>query len=197
KVKHSYSNANKLPLFVHHVLTHREEFSRQTYHFVDKEPVEFDDLILTIRAYLELNKPREVYIPYPFVRMGKFFLERLTHFLSWFGIGVRLPPEYMFLKDFYLSQVLSVEKLEQSSFVDPAPEENIYTRLPSLVVYYLTRWGHLNLITRYKNEFFTDTLEEDFLSHPETLLKNVHADSITPFAELQESTDDESSRLVK
>jgi nucleoside-diphosphate-sugar epimerase len=193
KVKHSYSNANKLPLFVHHILTHREEFSRQIYHFVDKEPVEFDDLILTIRAYLELNKPREIYIPYPFVRIGKFFLERLTNFLSWFGIGVRLPPEYMFLKDFYLSQILSVEKLEQSSFVDPAPEENIYTRLPSLVVYYLTRWGHLNLITRYKNEFFTDTLEEDFISHPETLLRSVHADSIKPFAELQETRGEDSS----
>ncbi|MCI5140677.1 MAG: hypothetical protein D3909_02900 [Candidatus Electrothrix sp. ATG1] len=63
-------------------------------------------------------------------------------------------------------------------------------------MYYLTRWGYLNLITRYKNEFFADTLEEDFLCHPETLLMNVHADSIAPFAELQESTDDESSHLT-
>ena len=185
-IRHSYSNANKLPWFVHHILTHREEFSRQIYHFVDKEPVALDDLILTIRAYLELDKPREMYIPYPFVRIGKFFLERLTDFLNWFGIAARLPPEYMFLKDVYLPKVLSVEKLEQSSFVDPAPEENIYTRLPGLVVYYLTRWGHLNLITRYKNEFFADTLEEDFLCRPDELLRSVHADSITPFAELQE-----------
>lgn len=87
------------------------------------------------------------------MRIGKFFLERLAGFLNWFGIAARLPPEYMFLKDFYLSQVLSDEKLAQSSFVDPAPEENIYTRLPSLVVYYLTRWEYLNLITRFKNEF--------------------------------------------
>ncbi|RWX52474.1 hypothetical protein VU01_10081, partial [Candidatus Electrothrix marina] len=185
-IRHSYSNANKLPWFVHHILTHREEFSRQIYHFVDKEPVALDDLILTIRAYLELDKPREMYIPYPFVRIGKFFLERLTDFLNWFGIAARLPPEYMFLKDVYLPKVLSVEKLEQSSFVDPAPEENIYTRLPGLVVYYLTRWGHLNLITRYKNEFFADTLEEDFLCRPDELLRSVHADSITPFAELRE-----------
>ncbi|MCI5161181.1 MAG: hypothetical protein D3917_03990, partial [Candidatus Electrothrix sp. AX5] len=49
------------------------------------------------------------------------------------------------------------------------------------------RWGHLNLITRFKNEFFADTLEEDFLYHPEELLRSVHADSIKPFAELQET----------
>jgi hypothetical protein len=152
---------------------------------VDKEPVAFDDLALTIRAYLELKKPREIYIPYYCVRTGMFFLERLAGFLSWFGITARLPLEYMFLKDVYQSQTLSREKLEHSSFVDPAPEENIYTRLPSLVVYYLTRWGHLNLITRFKNEFFADTLEEDFLYHPEELLRSVHADSIRPFLELQ------------
>ncbi len=65
KVKHSHTNANKLPYFIHHILTHREEFSRQTYHFVDKESVAFDDLALTIRAYLELKKPREIYVPTP------------------------------------------------------------------------------------------------------------------------------------
>lgn len=64
------------------------------------------------------------------MRIGKFFLERLASFLSWFGIAARLPPEYMFLKDVYKSQTLSREKLEQSSFVDPAPKENIYTGCP-------------------------------------------------------------------
>lgn len=197
KVKHSHSNANKLPYFIHHILNHREEFSRQTYHFVDKEPVAFDDLALTIRAYLELKKPREIYVPYPVVQIGKFFLERLISFLGQFGIAARLPPEYMFLKDVYQSQTLSREKLEQSSFVDPAPKENIYTRLPSLIIYYLTRWGHLNLITRYKNEFFADDLEGDFLYRPEELLRSVHADSIAPFAELLETKgDDESSYLA-
>ncbi|XCN74076.1 MAG: NAD(P)-dependent oxidoreductase [Candidatus Electrothrix aestuarii] len=186
KVKHSHTNANKLPYFVHHILNHREEFSRQTYHFVDKEPVAFDDLVLTIRAYLELKKPREIYVPYYCVRIGAFCLERLARFLGWFGISARLPPEYMFLKDLYCSQTLSREKLDQSSFVDPEPEENIYTRLPSLIVYYLTRWGHLNLITRFKNEFFADTLEDDFLYHPQELLRSVHADSIAPFPELVE-----------
>jgi nucleoside-diphosphate-sugar epimerase len=195
KVEHSYSNANKLPCFVHHILTHREEFSCQTYHFIDKKPVALDNLILTIRAYLELKKPRELYVPYLLVRIGKFFLDLLTGFLGWFGIAARLPPEYMFLKDMYRPQTLSAEKLEQSSFVDPAPEEDIYTQLPSLIIYYLTRWGHLNLITRYKNEFFADSLEEDFLYYPEELLKSVHADSTAPFAELVEDKDGESSHL--
>uniref|UniRef100_UPI004056A20D NAD-dependent epimerase/dehydratase family protein n=1 Tax=Candidatus Electrothrix sp. TaxID=2170559 RepID=UPI004056A20D len=197
KVEHSYSNANKLPYFVHHVLNHREEFSCQTYHFIDKDPVYLDELILKIRAYLELKKPREVYIPYSLVRLGKFFLDLLTNFLGWFGIVSRLPPEYMFLRDMYQHQTLSSEKLERSSFDDPAPEEDIYTRLPSLIIYYLTRWGHLNLITRYKNEFFADSLEEDFLYHPEGLLESIHKDSIAPFAELVEAADEESSHLSK
>ncbi len=190
-VEHSYSNANKIPYFVHHILTHREEFSCQTYHLLDKEPVSLDNLILTIRAYLELKKPREVYAPYLLVQAGKVFLDLMTGFLGWFGIASRLPPEYMFLKDMYQPQTLSSEKLEQSSFVDPFPEENVYTRLPSLIVYYLTRWGHLNLITRYKNEFFADSLEEDFLHHPEELLQSVHADSIAPFVELVEDENKE------
>ncbi|MCI5221701.1 MAG: SDR family oxidoreductase [Candidatus Electrothrix sp. AR4] len=184
RVKHSYTSANKLPYFVHHILKHREEFSRETYHFVDQEPVELDDLILSIRAYLELKSPREIYIPYPVVSIGKFLLERLTGFLSWFGITARLPPEFMFLKDVYLPQVLSIKKLKESSFVDPAPDENVYTRLPSLIVYYLTRWGHLNQITRFNEEFFGNDLEEDFLHAPAELLRSIHADSTTPFAEL-------------
>ena len=193
KVRHSYTNADKIPYFIHHILLHREEFSRQTYHFVDKEPVAFDDLILTIRAYLELKKPREIYVPYSAVRIAKFFLERVIGFLGWFGINARLPPEYMFLKDVYQPQILSREKLEQSSFIDPAPDENIYTRLPGLIVYYLTRWGHLNLITRYKNEFFSDDLENDFLYHPEDLLNSVHADSIAPFRDLLKKENKEAS----
>ncbi|XOF33729.1 MAG: NAD-dependent epimerase/dehydratase family protein [Candidatus Electrothrix sp. YB6] len=188
KVRHSYTSANKLPYFVHHVLKHREEFSQEVYHFADREPVELDDLILTVRAYLELKTPREIYIPYPIVRIGRFFLEYLVGFLNWFGITARVPPEFMFLKDIYLPQVLSTEKLQKSSFIDPAPDETVYTRLPSLIVYYLTRWGHLNMITRFNNQFFGSSrksLEEDFLHHPEELLNSVHADSTAPFAELR------------
>jgi hypothetical protein len=184
-VAHSYTNANKLPYFVHHVLDNRDEFSGETYHFVDKKPVELDDLILTLKSYLELNTPREIYVPYPVIKSGKYFLERLAKFLNWFGITVRLPPELMFLENFYQSQTLNTDKLQQSSFVDPAPDETIYTVLPKLVIYYLTRWGHLNLITTFNEEFFgSNELEQDFRYNPRELLSSIHADSTSPFYDL-------------
>lgn len=184
-VAHSFTNANKLPHFVHHVVDHREEFSGETYHFVDPIPVELDDLILTIKSYLELNTPREIYVPYPVIKAGKYFLERLAKFLNWFGITVWLPPELMFLEYFYQSQTLACDKLQESSFVDPCPNETIYTVLPKLVIYYLTRWGHLNLITTFNEEFFgSNELEEDFRFNPRDLLNSIHADSTTPFKDV-------------
>jgi len=184
-VQHSYTNSNKIPYFVHHVLDHREEFSQETYHFVDKDPVEMADLILSIRSYLELKRPRELYIPYPVIRSGKFFLEWMASILNWFGISVRLPPELIFLENFYKSQTLSNRKLLNSSFVDPFPDETIYTVLPKLVVYYLERWGHLNLITTFNEEFLgTFEFEDDFVNTPRNILNLIHADSISPFPEM-------------
>lgn len=186
-VKHSYTNSDRIPYFVHHVLDHREEFGRETYHFVDKDPVELADLILTIRSYLELKRPREIYVPYTVIRLGKFFLQWLASILNWFGISVRLPPELIFLEHFYKTQTLSCEKLRNSSFIDPLPDESIYTALPRLVVYYLERWGHLNLITTFNEEFLGKfEFEEDFLQHPRKLLNAIHVDtdSIAPFPEL-------------
>ena len=193
-VRHSYTNANKLPYFVHHVLDHREEFSGETYHFVDPKPVELDELILTIKSYLELKTPREIYVPYPVIKSGKYFLERLAKMLNWFGITVRLPPELMFLENFYQSQTLTSDKLQESSFVDPFPGETIYTALPELVIYYLTRWGHLNLITTFNEEFFgSNELEEDFRYNPRELLTSIHADSTSPFYDLLEEQPPERS----
>lgn len=188
-VRHSYTNANKLPYFVHHALDHREEFSNETYHFVDSKPVELDDLILTIKSYLELKTPREIYVPYPIIKSGKYFLERLARVLNWFGITVRLPPELMFLENFYQPQTLSSDKLEASSFVDPYPTETIYTVLPKLVIYYLTRWGHLNLITTFNEEFFgSNELEVEFRYNPRDLLSSIHADSTAPFHDIMKNT---------
>ena len=143
------------------------------------------DLILTIKSYLELKRPREIYVPYPIIRSGKFFLQRLANFLNWFGISVRLPPELIFLENFYKSQTLSSEKLHNSSFHDPFPGENIYTTLPNLVVYYLERWGHLNLITTFNEEFLGKfELEDDFVNDPSALMNSIHADSVSPFPEM-------------
>ncbi len=184
-VKHSYSNANKLPYVIHHVLKNREEFSGETYHFVDPSPVELDDLILTIKSYLELKSPREVYVPYPLAKTGKKVLELLLRFLSRIGINGGLPAELMFLESFYKTQTLSVRKLQQSSFVDPLPDENIYTKLPALVIYYLTRWSHQNLIATFNEVMLApNVMENEFANNPQELLDSIHTDSAGPFKSL-------------
>ncbi|MDH4319213.1 MAG: NAD-dependent epimerase/dehydratase family protein [Desulfobulbaceae bacterium] len=185
-VKFSYSNANKLPYFVHHILDHREEFTKNTYHFVDKDPVELAHLILTIRSHLQLKRPYEIYMPYHLIKIGKYFLERMVRIFSMFGISVRLPPELMFLENFYTSQTLSSEKIRQSSFVDPAPEQTIYTALPNLVIYYLSRWSHLNLIDTFNKDILRENaVEDDFLHHPEKLLESVHQESLASYDEMK------------
>jgi nucleoside-diphosphate-sugar epimerase len=189
-VKHSYTNSNKLPYFVHHVLDNRPEFSRETYHFVDRDPVNMADLILTIKSYLELKRPREIYVPYTVIRSGKVFLQWLAGILNWFGISVRLPPELIFLEHFYKSQTLSSEKLRASSFRDPFPDVTVYTALPELVVYYLERWGHLNLITTFNEEFLGNfVFENDFIHNPRELMHSIHTDSVSPFPEMVELRD--------
>jgi nucleoside-diphosphate-sugar epimerase len=184
-ILHSYSNANKFPYFVHHVLQNREEFSGETYHFVDKEPVELANLILTIRSYLELKSPREIYVPYSVATFGKNILEFLLKVLSRIGIKGGLPPELMFLESFYKTQTLSSEKLRSSSFIDPMPEETIYTKLPELVVYYLKRWTHENLISTFNETILhPNAMAHDFEQSPAELLDAVHQDSTLPFKEL-------------
>ncbi len=185
KIMHSYSNANKFPYFIHHILKHREEFGGETYHFVDKNPVELADLILTIRSYLELKSPREIYIPYSMAIIGKKILETILKGFSRIGINGGLPAELMFLESFYKTQSLSAEKLSNSSFVDPNPTETIYTKLPQLVVYYLTRWTHENMISTFNEEVLgPDTMSHDFDLTPGELLESVHQDSTTPFRDL-------------
>ncbi|MCF8057191.1 MAG: NAD-dependent epimerase/dehydratase [Desulfocapsa sp.] len=184
-ILHSYSNANKFPYFVHHVLQNREEFSGETYHFADKEPVELANLILTIRSYLELKSPREIYVPYPMATFGKNILEFLLKGLSRIGLKGGLPPELIFLESFYKTQTLSSEKLRNSSFIDPMPNETIYTKLPELVVYYLKRWTHENLISTFNETVLhSDAMANDFEQSPVELIDTIHQDSTKPFEEL-------------
>jgi len=185
KVLHSYSNANKLPYFVHHILLNRQEFSGEAYHFVDKEPVELANLILTIKSYLEVSTPREIYIPYPVATIGKKSMEMLLKVFAKIGLKANLPPELMFLESFYKTQTLSSRKLQHSSFHDPMPEETIYTRLPALVIYYLTRWSHQNLISTFSESMIKETsMNIGFKHEPHALLDSIHQDSIRPFADL-------------
>lgn len=182
---HSYSNAGKLPYFINHMIENRAEFSGVTCHFVDKNPVDLANLILTIKSYLELKSPREIYIPYFIANTGRKGLIFLLRFLRKFGLKADLPPELMFLDNFYKSQALSTARLEASSFIDPMPEETLFSRLPKLVIYYLTRWSHENLITTYDETLdFNESVREDFQRDPVKLLNSVHAGSISPFEEL-------------
>jgi nucleoside-diphosphate-sugar epimerase len=188
---HSYSNARKLPYFINHMIENREEFSNITCHFVDKNPVDLTTLILTIKSYLQLNSPRELYVPYMMANMGKKVLVFLLRFLRKFGLKADLPPELMFLDSFYKSQTLSAARLQTSSFIDPMPEETIFTRLPDLVVYYLTRWSHQNLITTYNESLeFAGSVIDDFKNNPKKLLETVHMKSIAPFPEMVSPADE-------
>ncbi len=182
---HSYTNARKLPYFVHHILKNREEYTGKTYHFVDKDPVELSNLILTIKSYLNLSSPKEIHIPYALSSTGIKGVAFLLRILRKFGLKATLPPELMFLDSFYKTQTLSARRLQESSFSDPFPDETIFTRLPDLVIYYLTRWSHQNLISTYdENLIGTLLIDEDFQQHPLELLKTIHGKSTSPLENL-------------
>lgn len=186
---HSYSNARKLPFFIHHVLANRAEFSGRTYNFVDKNPVDLAALILTIKSYLQLSQPKEIYIPYWLANSGRKCLDTLLRVLRRVGLKATLPPELMFLDNFYKPQTLSTRRLDESSFVDPMPDETIFTRLPELVVYYLTRWSDENLITTFREDLDRETVNDTFAHNPEVLLDSVHARGIGPFDDLTRKVD--------
>jgi nucleoside-diphosphate-sugar epimerase len=177
-VLHSYSNSKKLPSFVHHVLNNRQEFGGQTINFADHLPVELAQLILTIRSYLELGFPKEIYAPYPLAKPGQVVVKKVLRALRHIGIEARLPAELLFLENFYKSQTLSVAKLAASSWQDPEPGVTVFTYLPSIIQYYVTRWEHLNLIEPFDKEFFDPKKRaEEFLRSPESLLEAIHLEN--------------------
>lgn len=179
---HSYSNAKKVPCFVDHVLNHREEFGGQTFHFVDPNPVSLSQLILTIKSFLGLKRPREIFLPYPLARFGADSMVVLTRMLRRIGIESKMPPELMFLKNFYQTQSLSATKLRQSSFIDPDPQATIFTELPILIQYYLTRWENLNLIVPFDKVFFDPGKRaEIFVNDPVQMLASLGDDVAHPF----------------
>lgn len=184
-VLHSYSNTRKIPPFVHYVLEHRGEFSGQTYHFVDRNPVELSQLIFAIKSYLELKSPRELYLPYRLTKFGKICLVFLLRKLGRIGVEVRLPAELMFLEYFYKTQVLSVEKLQKSSYGVRNSELSIYTELPDIIDYYYKRWQHLNLISHGKSEMFDGAQKgiTEFIQSPQSLINDLHQGKADYFAE--------------
>ncbi len=180
-VRHSYSHSKKIPSFVHYVLEHRREFSGQTINFVDPEPVELVRLILTIKSYLNVSVPRNIYIPYPLARFGKGVVRWLLRRLSSIGIDARMPAELLFMENFYKSQTLSAAKLLASSYPDPYADVTVYTRLPDLIEYYISRWEHFNLISTFNPEPFDPRHRIDgFIRDPGRLLETIHAHGDIP-----------------
>lgn len=192
-VKHSYSNTKKLPPFIHYILEHRDEFSGQVYNFVDQEPVELAKIILTIKAYLQLNTPKEIYVPYRFAKFVQTCLAWSMKKLSRIGIEARMPAELQFLENFYHSQTLSPEKLAQSSYGLRQSEVTVFSELPSLIEYYLTRWEHLNLVSLNEHEFFDPKKRaEDFLHSPSDLMEKIHGnmdEMIDNFSDIKRKKD--------
>ncbi|MDJ0852011.1 MAG: NAD-dependent epimerase/dehydratase family protein [Myxococcota bacterium] len=180
--RHSYTNARKLPDFIAHLLDHRDEFSGETYHFIDPDPVPLAELVLTIKRALGTKRPREIYVPYPLAKLGLALLSRIARLVSRIGVEARPPAERVFLRNFYESQVLSSEKLRRSSYVDPEPDATIFTELQSLLRYYLPRWQHLNLVESRGDH--TDEAEDEaerLFRSPERLLASVLAEQERPF----------------
>jgi GlcNAc-P-P-Und epimerase len=184
---HSYTSSRKIPPFVHYLLENRDEFSGQTYHFVDHNPVKLGELILTIKSYLDIRLPREIYISYPLARFGVQGLKYVLKGLNKIGIESRLPAEMMFMESFYTTQTLSSDKLKKSSYGDPDPEHTVFTELPSIIDYYITRWEHLNLISSYNTCFFDPLKQADkFCDDPQHLLKAIHSAQINPLADFEQ-----------
>jgi nucleoside-diphosphate-sugar epimerase len=185
-IHHSYSNTKKVPPFVNHILENRDEFSGQAYNFADKEPVELVALIKAIKTYLDVKAPREIYVPYPLANTGKAFIKWLVKGLGRLGAEVRLPAELQFMKSFYETQTLSVEKLEKSSYREKDPDVTVFSELTSIIYYYLTRWKHLNLITTFHEDMKGSSQPaSQFLDSPENLLEDINNYSHKPLEDYE------------
>ncbi len=183
-VQHSYSNAKKVPLFIHHALRNRSEFSGQFYNFADQEAVELVSLIQTIKNHLNVNKPKNIFLPLRVANFGANALKVLLKILLQIGIEAKMPAELMFLNQFYETQTLDVTKVQNSSFTDPWPEETIYSNLPEIIEYYLTRWKHRNILSGFDDDSFEPSGDiQQFNKKPQQLLKQIHDGDLMPFGE--------------
>jgi hypothetical protein len=169
------------------MLENRDEFTGQAYNFVDKEPVELVALIKAIKTYLDVKAPREIYIPYPLAKTGQTFILWLIKRLGRMGVEIRLPAELQFMKSFYETQTLSIEKLENTSYADPDPDVTVFTELTSIIYYYLLRWKHLNRITTFNDDTIQDSSSPagEFLNSPDTLLEDINKYSHKPLEDYE------------
>jgi nucleoside-diphosphate-sugar epimerase len=182
-IQHSYTNAKKLPCFIHHTLQNRPEFSGQLFNFIDSEPVELVHLIKTIKNFLGVKKPRNIFLPLPIAIFGAKVLKLLLKNLLRIGIDAKMPAELLFLNQFYKTQTLDPAKLQNTSFKDPWPKETIYSKLPEIIEYYITRWERRNLISGFNDEFYEPQKDvQQFITDPQQLLQKLHKSDFAPLS---------------
>ncbi len=89
-----------------------------------------------------------------------------------------MPAEIQFLESFYETQTLAVKKIQNSSFNDAYPEETVFSFLPKLIEYYITRWEKLNLIHTFNKEFYDSEKHriDEFRVTPGDLLEKIHSE---------------------
>ena len=96
------------------------------------------------------------------------------------GTEARIPAELMFIENFYESQTLSSKNLKDLSYKDPDPGITIFTELPAMIEYYLTRWKHLNLLSIPGDEQKSHQNRSlGFQQSPSTLLDYLHNNNFT------------------
>jgi len=91
-----FTLTQKNPLFYPHTLQNRPEFSGQLFNFIDSEPVELVHLIKTIKNFLGVKKPRNIFLPLPIAAFGEKAETVLLKSLLRVGIEAKMPAELMF-----------------------------------------------------------------------------------------------------
>ena len=92
------------------------------------------------------------------------------------------------MKNFYQIQTLSTEKLARSSYRIQTDDVTVFTELPGMIEYYLTRWKHLNRISTFEKEFQDPSKPAgEFLNSPQTLLDSMHHKCHGLLEELEDS----------
>lgn len=139
KVYHSYTNLRKIPWFIEHILEKREEYRGRSINFIDPQPAQFSEVILTMRDTMQQKAPLAMHMPLPVARTGLAAIEKLRKLMAKIGADLTVPPELMFLENLYTTQTLSSKSLKASSFKDPYPDTDLYSELPEIIGYYLNR----------------------------------------------------------
>ncbi len=175
-VSHSYTNLRKIPFFVEHIINRREEFCGRAINFTDKVPVELSSLIMLIRRLMSRKRPHKLHLPLPMAKTCISLVDWVKGRMAKIGVESTMPAELSFLESMYESQVLSTDRLEESSFEDPDKEQTLLTELPALIQYYIPRWEQLGLLDKPQrpDHGLLKKPSDYFISDPAKLIDLIH-----------------------